>query len=184
MSLPSGLIFFLDFEFSGELGESGSQDSRFGNVKEKSIYGTDQVAKGIVDGVDLVDARGGDLGGPRTVGGNGYSYSSPSGSNAAITTGTGQLAVKDVFTLDGSVSQARRKLIDYDPDLLAKTDSTLSVVIVDIRKDAFDQADYENMAGFSFRGIAAGAAGTNDILATLNAISGISFTGYTTTSRS
>ena len=42
MSLPSGLIFFLDFTFSGEIGESGEIDGRFGNEAGKSIYGTDQ----------------------------------------------------------------------------------------------------------------------------------------------
>jgi hypothetical protein len=184
MSLPSGLIFFLDFTFSGDLGGlEDAQTSRFGNIADKSIYGTDQVAKGIVDGVDLVDARGGDLGGPRTVGGNGYNYSSPSGSNTLVAAGTGHLAVQDVFTLDGSVSSARKKLIDFDPDLLANTDGTLSVVIVDIKQSVFDQADYNNMAGFSFLGIAAGAAGTTDILACLDNIAGISFTGYTTTSQ-
>jgi hypothetical protein len=42
MSLPSGLIFFLDFKFSADLG--GSEDSavgRGGNTYDKSIYGTD-----------------------------------------------------------------------------------------------------------------------------------------------
>ena len=35
MSLPSGLIFFLDFVFSPNLGASGSQTSRLGNTVEK-----------------------------------------------------------------------------------------------------------------------------------------------------
>ena len=133
-------------------------------------------------GVDLVDARGGDLSGPRSSA-RGYSYSSPSGSNTVIAAGTAHLAVKDVFTLDGSVTDARKKLIDFDPDLLASTDSTLSVVIVDIKQAAFDQADYDNMSAFSSLGIAAGAAGTTDILACLDNISGIAFTGYSTTSQ-
>jgi len=44
MSLPSGLIFFLDFVYSGNLGAAGSQDSRFGNAADDSIYGTNRVA--------------------------------------------------------------------------------------------------------------------------------------------
>ena len=54
MSLPSGLIFFLDFTFTGDLGGVSGTGSRFGNVDEKSIYGTDQVGAGVIDGVDLV----------------------------------------------------------------------------------------------------------------------------------
>jgi hypothetical protein len=44
MSLPSGLIFFLDFTFN---------ESRLGNTTGESIYGGDKVAKGIADGVSL-----------------------------------------------------------------------------------------------------------------------------------
>ncbi len=54
MSLPSGLIFFLDFTYSAELGAAGSEDARFGNVPTKSIYGTDKVGSGVIDGVNLV----------------------------------------------------------------------------------------------------------------------------------
>ena len=54
MSLPAGLIFFLDFVFSPNLGAAGSQTSRMGNVAEKSIYGTDQVGSQVTGGVDLV----------------------------------------------------------------------------------------------------------------------------------
>ena len=45
MSLPSGLIFFLDFTFSGDIGgtDGGLVSPRMGNVADKSIYGTDQV---------------------------------------------------------------------------------------------------------------------------------------------
>ena len=40
MSLPSGLIFFLDFVYSPNIGASGTQADRFGNVADKSLYGT------------------------------------------------------------------------------------------------------------------------------------------------
>ena len=52
MSLPSGLIFFLDFTFSGDLGGTDNAiDGRFGNTAGKSIYGTDQVGSQITGGV-------------------------------------------------------------------------------------------------------------------------------------
>ena len=83
MSLPSGLIFFLDFVFSPNLGADGTQLNRFGNVQDKSIYGTNQVGSQITGGVDLVSAvLKADLSGPRTVGARGYAYASPTGSSA------------------------------------------------------------------------------------------------------
>ena len=66
MSLPSGLIFFLDFTFSGDLGGVGSQSNRLGNLSGSSIYGTNRVGSQVTGGVDLVGALGSDLSGPRT----------------------------------------------------------------------------------------------------------------------
>ena len=68
MSLPSGLIFFLDFVFSPNLGSSSSQTNRMGNIVEKSIYGTNQVGSQITGGVSLVGATlKEDLSGPRVL---------------------------------------------------------------------------------------------------------------------
>ncbi len=79
MSLPSGLIFFLDFTFSGDLGGVAGTGTRFGNEDAKSIYGTDQVGSQVTGGVDLVGANGEDLSGPRTSA-RGYFYASPTAS--------------------------------------------------------------------------------------------------------
>ena len=53
MSLPSGLIFFLDFVFSPSLGADNAQTNRMGNIVDKSIYGTNQVGSQITGGVSL-----------------------------------------------------------------------------------------------------------------------------------
>ena len=84
MSLPSGLIFFLDFTFSGEINGSSpaGANSRFGNKEDKSIYGTDQVGAQIISGVDLVDSRKGDFSGPRGM--TGEAFASPAGVNLAL----------------------------------------------------------------------------------------------------
>jgi len=58
MSLPSGLIFFMDFTYSSDLGNTSSLGNRFGNLNNKSIYGTDRVGSQVTGGVNLVDARG------------------------------------------------------------------------------------------------------------------------------
>src|SRR5210317_2201617 len=85
MSLPSGLIFFLDFTFGNELAGVSETDPRFGNTPDKSIYGTNEVGSDIVGGVSLVDSRKGGFGGPGRDGSVGYAYASPTGSAAFLT---------------------------------------------------------------------------------------------------
>ena len=89
MSLPSGLIFFLDFTFGSETGGSDGADSRFGNVSTQngaSIYGTDRVGSQVTGGVNLLNpTTKGNLSGPREA--VGYAFASPTGSNAAALAG-------------------------------------------------------------------------------------------------
>jgi len=179
MSLPSGLIFFLDFTFSPELGSAGSQTDRMGNLVNKSIYGTDQVGSQVTGGVDLVAADGADLSGPRTVGARGYAYASPTGSYVIDGDQSGSaVAIKDQFAIgeddDNAESNARRKLIDYDPDLLALSGSGYRVVVLDLMKSTFDsnQADFNNLGAFEIVAaqrdnfLSASAAGTVAIAGT------------------
>ena len=156
MSLPSGLIFFLDFTFSGDLGGDASVAGKLGNVAGQSIYGTNRVGAAITGGVDLVSATAGDLSGPRTSA-RGYSYGSPSGSSgAAVTHVTGASISKAMTDRD-------RKNIQYDPDLLAlgsddKTFATATHAYAILRVSAslLDQLDLNNLAavtGSNFHGI-------------------------------
>ena len=127
MSLPSGLIFFLDFTFNLDIGGS----PRTGNAAGDSIYGTDKVAKGIQGGVSLVDAVANEAGsGPMRVGGTGYAYSSPTGSNAEIAIAS--MKVHAAFNLNSVYSERNKKAVQYDPDLLALSDST-GVIVVDVK---------------------------------------------------
>ena len=153
MSLPSGLIFFLDFQFSSDLGTgSDSGSDRFGNTYDKSIYGTNQVGSEVISGVDLVNAstKAG-FGGPGRDGSTGYAYASATGSLSAIISGGAATAKTTVFLLDGAVSEANKKSIGYDPDLLALTDST-GVVVLDVAKtllaSAKGDADFDNLSPF------------------------------------
>jgi len=130
MSLPSGLIFFLDFVFSPNLGGSNSQTNRMGNIVEKSIYGTNQVGSQITGGVSLVGATlKEDLSGPRTVGARGYAYASPTGSQTCATTA---FKLADSFSLSGSTETQRRKFLQYDPDIMALSSSgeAIGVMVV------------------------------------------------------
>ena len=83
MSLPSGLIFFLDFVFSVDGGmvdpADGLDGFRLGQRQDTSVYGGGKVGSGIIDGVDL-GGNNGQL--------SAYSlnngYSSPTGSQTGV----------------------------------------------------------------------------------------------------
>ena len=79
MSLPSGLIFFLDFKFSPDAGGTSGTFPRMGNASDASIYGTNEVGSAIIDGVSLVGAQKQGFSGPLRDGATGYTYASPSG---------------------------------------------------------------------------------------------------------
>ena len=154
MSLPSGLIFFLDFVFSPDIGPGSTLAARTGNTVDKSIYGTNQVGSEITGGVDLVGTTyAEDFGGPRTAGGRGYAYASPTGSNDGALT-QAEIGVKAAFLLDGAVTETNKKLIQYDADLLASTDSSIGVCVVDIEEEdladarGVDYMDFNNLAAF------------------------------------
>jgi len=170
MSLPSGLIFFLDFVYSPNLGDSGAQTSRFGNTAEKSIYGTNQVGSQVTGGVNLVEVTNGeDIGGLR--GQVGYAYASATGSVATeIAAGAAAIAVKNVIKLDGNLTETQKKLLKFDPDLITKqTDD--HVIVVDIARDEFEaRADFENLSAFVLQ---FGSSG-NDIKTALDNVSGVS----------
>ena len=179
MSLPSGLIFFMDFTYSSDIAGEHDASSRFGNKAAESIYGTAQTGSGVINGVDLVDERGGDLGGPGRGGSTGYAYASPLGTHDAITgTNSDEMQVKATFLLDGNVSEANKKLLKYDPDLLSNDDSSIGIIVLDIEEDRLTNPDLDNLSAFSFEEIRSGAingdtATTNNICDVLSGITGI-----------
>ena len=166
MSLPAGLIFFLDFVFSPNLGAAGSQTSRMGNVAEKSIYGTDRVGSQVTGGVNPIGTTfADDLSGPRSSA-RGYAYSSPTGSSAEAASNVNAAAVTAVFNLDGSLSDNSKKLVDFDPDILALT--TGAVIVLDIAESKFTKLDFDNLSAISLVDCA-DQADTTGLAADLNA---------------
>jgi hypothetical protein len=146
MSLPSGLIFFLDFTFSGDLGESGTIAGRTGQTAGDSIYGTDRVGSQITGGVNLVGALGQDLSGPRTSA-RGYAYASPTSS----TTVTASSLSFTSFGLSGASDAQLRSLV-YDPDVMALTASGDArwIIRVDARQsDLAPDLDYNNLSAIT-----------------------------------
>jgi hypothetical protein len=157
MSLPSGLIFFLDFVFSPNIGASGTMTDRLNGTADKSIYGTDQVGSQVTGGVDLVGSLKQDLSGPRTVGARGYAYGSPTGS---------LVKQKEVFRLEAATLAAttevqKKKYLLYDPDILALSSSTdagsYAWAVIGIPGNLLTAsngtgADFDNLGAFGFSG--------------------------------
>jgi hypothetical protein len=164
MSLPSGLIFFLDFTFSSNLGASNSQTGRTGNLVDKSIYGTDQVGSEIINGVDLIESTNkSGFSGPGRDGQTGYAYASPTGSNAGTVANAAGSMQARTFMLDGAVSDADKKKILYDADILSITDSSYGVLVLDIAEaehdSALGDADYDNLSAFELLPLRSGQSG-------------------------
>jgi hypothetical protein len=104
----------------------------------------------------------------------GYAYSSPSGSNKTTITVTSdtQFAFASVFTLDGNVSDANKKLINYDADLLSITDST-EVVVFDVAAAEHDNndastLDLDNMSAFGFNDLSTDLAAAEGHIASIS----------------
>ena len=98
MSLPSGLIFFLDFTFGGTISDNTDGDLRGGFVVGQSLYGGGRVGSQITGGVDLDGSDGTAAGGAYNLR-NGYS--SPTGS---INASQIVAACSGVIGADGKVS--------------------------------------------------------------------------------
>jgi len=135
MSLPSGLIFFLDFTFS---------DDRLDNRVDQSLYGGGAVGSQLTGGVDLSqEARSATV---TTTGDNAdksfynlnQGYASPTGSAvlaaskllvaAAITADSGyQNVTADLAaaTAISALTDAQKKQLRFDPDLLNATSTDL-----------------------------------------------------------
>ena len=126
MSLPSGLIFFLDFTFSDT-----NPNGRLGEVGGESIYGQGVTGAGIIDGVSLSSANV-----DKQPYGFSSAYASPTGSvasgsvtftpvtkdlrgntlnNAALIAGAGTLT--DALD-DANDGDAIASMIKYDVDLI------------------------------------------------------------------
>ncbi len=126
MSLPSGLIFFLDFE---------TASTRAASVTKESIYGGRVIASQLTGGVDL--SHPGDGGGFYNLG---HGYSSATGSSAAINVAAADTACANVAP--SSMTEAQKKQIQFDPDVLAASDvvSVLKIPAGSVPADLNDNA--------------------------------------------
>jgi len=120
MSLPSGLIFFLDF--THESGGRGAQAA-------ESVFGGNRVGKDIRLGVDLSPSPFGDSGhaGGHYDFGNAYAHAHTTGTvdlgnSVAMSTATAAVTAS-------AMTDAQKKLIRFDADLLALSSSVVLTVL-------------------------------------------------------
>ena len=163
MSLPSGLIFFLDFTTSTD----GPGLPRLGYpADETSLYGGDRVGSQITGGVDLGAPSGSQLG-PY---GLNNGYSSPTGSSAFApahgTTGWVLVASGTIGAVGGSganpltaANQATLdSLVKYDPDLSGSSAAVYHTT--GSSAGNLEQLDVNNLSAIALTSIA-GTPGLN-----------------------
>jgi hypothetical protein len=114
MSLPSGLIFFLDFTY---------EKTRGGLVAGASLYGGGVVGQAITGGVTSTTPQGLD-GGMYNLA---NAYSSPTGSSDAINVAAAGTACENVAI--SSLTDAQKKQIRFDADVLAHTSTEVVSVL-------------------------------------------------------
>ena len=119
MSLPSGLIFFLDF--------TNSTADRGGVNQNESLYGGGVVGQQVTGGL-TTSTPGGLDGGFYNLA---NSYSSPTGSSAAINVAAAGTSCENVAI--SALTEAQKKQLRFDPDLLAHT-STEVVSVLSVPK--------------------------------------------------
>ena len=153
MSLPSGLIFFLDFTYT---------NTRHGLDAGESVYGGGVVAKGIQTGITDLTEDGGGMYNLSNIG-----YSSPTGSTAALSDAaqsdpaavtTGQ--INDAASLFGgtagvtvsSLTEAQKKALRYDVDVLNE-DAAKRIYSFQVFLSAADAlaANFEAMGAFELK---------------------------------
>ena len=136
MSLPSGLIFFLDFTYSADT------TTRLDYLAGESVYGGGAVASQITGGVSL-SGRNAELSAYALNNG----YSSPTGSSAAATTMIASGTVGNpgtTFWLDTAYSSSAGvdKLVRFDPDLEGLNVAVARIALSDLTSDQFNIKDY------------------------------------------
>lgn len=115
MSLPSGLVFFLDFTKGGNRDGVGTDGT--------SIFGGGTTGRGIMTGVDIDGNEEG-------------FYNLRQGLTSArggVTVTAAQMALAaDDIVLDGNLSQAEQALLQYDADLCSRDQGTANALVFDI----------------------------------------------------
>jgi len=142
MSLPSGLIFFLDFTYQSPTGLD-----RLGNNDGDSIYGTDKVGSGLADGVNIDGIVGDrDKGGYNLNNGFSSPTSSAAGDAKPATGAFTSAAVAGTTFGTFGASEAIDKLARFDPDFVS---GTTQFGIFTVPASEFEQLNLKNLVAIN-----------------------------------
>jgi hypothetical protein len=152
MSLPSGLIFFMDFVYGDTLAHVGA-------TKDKSLYGGGVVGSQITGGVTDITEESGSFYNLN----NGYS--SPTGSQTGYLSEVS--ALHDVTA--SAATEAQKKLCQFDPDI-DFSDSNLvltqlSLIATGSSAGGLDNADFNNLTAFDLT-----TSGSNTVIRRLTTV--------------
>ncbi|MCI5058219.1 MAG: hypothetical protein MRY83_19065, partial [Flavobacteriales bacterium] len=112
MSLPSGLIFFLDFKYAADT------TARLYAKANESIYGQGRLGSQITQGVNLTSSAG-ELGFYNL--NNGYSSPTGSATVSLTTVLSGTYGGQVNGSTGGALSEELMKLVDFDPEMVSGT---------------------------------------------------------------
>ena len=150
MSLPSGLIFFLDFTISRDTGGGANDEySRLAYNWSSSFYGGGRVGSQITGGVELDEYGVGYAGGPYNLN-NGYS--SPTGSGlasalaAAASPTTPQAGPYGVFGSQETSASVLNKAVTWDPDFVS---GSAVLAVATILQSGLDQVNVDGPQSFN-----------------------------------
>ncbi len=127
MSLPSGLIFFLDFTISAEIGANGTAPNpRLGYPVNSSLYGGGVVGSQITGGVKLTGSYASQ--GPYNLN-NGYSSPTGSAGGWAMVTAqaSGTVGLNGLLDFSADIASSNAaayegaSILEFDPDIASGT---------------------------------------------------------------
>jgi len=140
MSLPSGLIFFLDFTTSTTIGDGNSADNpRLGYPTNTSLYGGGRVGAEITGGVLLTGVNA--ERGPYALN-NGYASATGSITVATVLVSSGTVGAAGGFekhTNDAGSVYTNANMLEYDQDLVSGS----SVAVASILKTTLTSGQYD-----------------------------------------
>ena len=145
MSLPSGLIFFLDFTISRDTGGGANDEySRLAYNWSSSFYGGGRVGSQITGGVELDEYGVGYAGGPYNLN-NGYSSPTGSGLASAVTL-TPQAGPYGVFGSQETSASVLNKAVTWDPDFVS---GSAVLAVATVLQSGLDQVNVDGPQSFN-----------------------------------
>jgi len=162
MSLPSGLIFFLDFTVS----TNGAGLPRLGygapSGSEESLYGGNRVASQITGGVVITKADA--ERGPYNLN---NAYASPTGSGPA----GNYITYLTSSVYSSSAGEAFLKLCQYDPELESATNPTVAIGYLNTAN--LDQFNLDNMVSLTLSSSTGDSGGNGKVWSSGSNVGGV-----------